>query len=65
MIQAFASHNNIYGRNMPDKVSVTISIYGEKSDIIEEFISIYDYIHDNYYDMGLYIDKLLLKRGQQ
>lgn len=62
MIQAFSSHRDIYGKIMKDKISVTVSITGTKADIIDEFLEIYDHIHDNYNDVGLYIDTRLVER---
>lgn len=62
MIQAFSSHRDIYGKFMKDKISVTVSINGTKADIIDEFLEIYDHIHDNYKDVGLYIDTRLVER---
>lgn len=62
MIQAFSSHIGKYGKFMKDKINITVSIKGTKSDIIDEFLEIYDHIHDDYKDVGLYLDARLLER---
>lgn len=62
MIQAFSSHKDTYGKFMKDKISVTVSITGTKADIIDEFLEIYDYIHDKDKAVGLYIDTRLVER---
>lgn len=62
MIQAFSSHRDVYGKLMKDKISVTVSITGTKADVIDEFLAIYDHIHDNYEDVGSYIDIRLAER---
>lgn len=63
MIQVFSSDKDMYGRTMNDNLSITIAVNGKKTDIIEEFLELYDYFHEKEPALAMYIDVCLKKRG--
>lgn len=63
MIQVFSSDKDMYGRTLNDALRITIAVNGKKTDIIDEFLELYDYFHEKEPALGMYIDTCLIKRG--